>query len=85
LRKKQEKSRLETQRSSLIEVWHTSLGKIFIKVHIHPRRNLTSRPHEGCVEWMNKSGSPNTLAYNAANFAVVGMTQSMARELGPNG
>ena len=34
---------------------------------------------------MGKSGSPNTLAYNAANFAVVGMTQSMARELGPNG
>ena len=30
-----------------------------------------------------KRGSPNTLAYNAANFAVVGMTQSMARELGP--
>ena len=30
-----------------------------------------------------KSGSANTLAYNAANFAVVGMTQSMARELGP--
>ena len=26
--------------------------------------------------------SANTLAYNAANFAVVGMTQSMARELG---
>ena len=32
-----------------------------------------------------KSGSANTLAYNAANFAVVGMTQSMARELGPLG
>ena len=32
-----------------------------------------------------KSGSPNTLAYNAANFAVVGMTQSMARELGSSG
>ena len=32
-----------------------------------------------------KRGSPNTLAYNAANFAVVGMTQSMAKELGPNG
>ena len=32
-----------------------------------------------------KRGSPNTLAYNAANFAVVGMTQSMARELGPHG
>ena len=30
-----------------------------------------------------KRGVPNTLAYNAANFAVVGMTQSMARELGP--
>jgi 3-oxoacyl-[acyl-carrier protein] reductase len=29
-----------------------------------------------------KRGSANTLAYNAANFAVVGMTQSMARELG---
>ena len=29
-----------------------------------------------------KRGSVNTLAYNAANFAVVGMTQSMARELG---
>ncbi len=32
-----------------------------------------------------KMGSPNTLAYNAANFAVVGMTQSMAKELGPHG
>lgn len=32
-----------------------------------------------------KRGSPNTLAYNAANFAVVGMTQSMAKELGPHG
>ena len=32
-----------------------------------------------------KRGSPNTLAYNAANFAVVGMTQSMSRELGPHG
>ena len=29
-----------------------------------------------------KRGSANTLAYNAANFAVVGMTQSMAQELG---
>ena len=32
-----------------------------------------------------KWGSPNTLAYNAGNFAVVGMTQSMAKELGPYG
>ena len=32
-----------------------------------------------------KRGSPNTLAYNAANFAMVGMTQSMAREFGPHG
>ena len=32
-----------------------------------------------------KRGSAHTLAYNAANFAVVGMTQSMARELGPFG
>ena len=32
-----------------------------------------------------KRGSPNTLAYNAANFAIVGMTQSLARELGPHG
>ena len=32
-----------------------------------------------------KRGSANTLAYNAANFALVGMTQSMARELGPTG
>ena len=32
-----------------------------------------------------KRGSANTLAYNAANFAIVGMTQSMARELGPFG
>jgi 3-oxoacyl-[acyl-carrier protein] reductase/meso-butanediol dehydrogenase/(S,S)-butanediol dehydrogenase/diacetyl reductase len=29
-----------------------------------------------------KRGSANTLAYNAANFAIVGMTQSMAAELG---
>ena len=32
-----------------------------------------------------KSGSANTLAYNAANFAMVGMTQSMAAEFGPRG
>ena len=32
-----------------------------------------------------KRGSANTLAYNAGNFALVGMTQSMARELGPIG
>ena len=32
-----------------------------------------------------KRGSANTLAYNAANFALVGMTQSMAHELGPMG
>lgn len=29
-----------------------------------------------------KRGSANTLAYNGANFAIVGMTQSMAQELG---
>lgn len=32
-----------------------------------------------------KRGSANTLAYNAANFGMVGMTQSMAQELGPHG
>ena len=32
-----------------------------------------------------KRGSVNTLAYNAANFAIVGMTQSMAKEFGPHG
>ena len=32
-----------------------------------------------------KRGSVNTVAYNAANFAIVGMTQSMAKELGPHG
>jgi NAD(P)-dependent dehydrogenase (short-subunit alcohol dehydrogenase family) len=32
-----------------------------------------------------KRGNPSTLAYNAANFAIVGMTQSMAKELGPHG
>ena len=32
-----------------------------------------------------KRGSANTLAYNASNFALVGMTQSMAHELGPHG
>ena len=32
-----------------------------------------------------KRGSPNFLAYNAANFAIVGMTQSLAKELGPHG
>jgi len=31
---------------------------------------------------MGKSGRPNTSAYNAANFAVDGFTQSMAKELG---
>ncbi|NKC13899.1 MAG: SDR family oxidoreductase [Gammaproteobacteria bacterium] len=32
-----------------------------------------------------KRGSAHTLAYNAANFAIVGMTQSMAQEFGPHG
>jgi 3-oxoacyl-[acyl-carrier protein] reductase len=32
-----------------------------------------------------KRGTENTLAYNAANFAIVGMTQSLAREFGPHG
>jgi 3-oxoacyl-[acyl-carrier protein] reductase/meso-butanediol dehydrogenase/(S,S)-butanediol dehydrogenase/diacetyl reductase len=32
-----------------------------------------------------KRGSAQTLAYNAANFGMVGMTQSMAREFGPSG
>ena len=32
-----------------------------------------------------KRGMQNFLAYNAANFAIVGMTQSMAKELGPHG
>jgi NAD(P)-dependent dehydrogenase (short-subunit alcohol dehydrogenase family) len=32
-----------------------------------------------------KRGTPNSLAYNAACFALVGMTQSMAREVGPHG
>ena len=31
-----------------------------------------------------KSGSANTMVYAAASFAVVGMTQSLARELGPH-
>ena len=32
-----------------------------------------------------KRGGANTLAYCAANFGIVGMTQSMAREFGPHG
>ena len=32
-----------------------------------------------------KRGGANTLAYNAANFGLIGMTQSMAREFGPRG
>ena len=32
-----------------------------------------------------KRGSANTLAYNAANFGMIGMTQSMAQEFGPRG
>ena len=32
-----------------------------------------------------KRGTANSLAYNAANFAQVGMTQSLAMELGPHG
>lgn len=34
---------------------------------------------------LGKRGAPNTLAYNAANFGIIGMTQSMAREFGPRG
>ena len=34
---------------------------------------------------MGKRGAPNTLAYNAANFGIIGMTQSMAVEFGPRG
>ncbi len=32
-----------------------------------------------------KRGAANAAAYNAANFAIVGMTQSLAHELGPHG
>ena len=32
-----------------------------------------------------KRGTPNTAAYNAANFAINGLTQSLARELAPHG
>jgi 3-oxoacyl-[acyl-carrier protein] reductase len=32
-----------------------------------------------------KTGMANTAAYNAANFAINGMTQSMAKDLGPHG
>ena len=32
-----------------------------------------------------KRGGAHTLAYNAANFGMIGMTQSLARELGPAG
>ena len=32
-----------------------------------------------------KRGAANTLAYNAANFGIIGMTQSMAVEFGPRG
>lgn len=34
---------------------------------------------------MGKSGRPNTSAYNAANFAVDGFTQALAKELGTHG
>ncbi|MCH8827127.1 MAG: SDR family oxidoreductase [Chloroflexi bacterium] len=34
---------------------------------------------------MGKRGMANALAYSAANFAAIGMTQSMAKELGPHG
>ena len=34
---------------------------------------------------MGKSGRPNTSAYNAANFAVDGFTQSLAKEVGEQG
>jgi NAD(P)-dependent dehydrogenase (short-subunit alcohol dehydrogenase family) len=33
---------------------------------------------------MGKSGRANTSAYNAANFAVDGFTQALAKEVGPN-
>jgi 3-oxoacyl-[acyl-carrier protein] reductase len=34
---------------------------------------------------MGKSGRPNTSAYNAANFAVDGFTQALAKEIGVHG
>ena len=52
-------------------------------------RHLLKQDEGGSIVMISsvagKKGSPNTAAYNAANFAVNGMTQSLARELGPNG
>ena len=52
-------------------------------------RHLIERGDGGIVvnvaSGAGKRGSARTLAYNAANFAMVGMTQSLARELGPHG
>ena len=38
----------------------------------------------GVASSAGKKGAANALAYNAANFAMVGMTQSLAKEVGPH-
>ena len=57
-------------------------SKGFVKV-------LLERGHGGKIvnisSTAGKRGNPNNLAYSAACFAVVGMTQSLAQELGPHG
>ena len=50
---------------------------------------VVAQGHDGKIvnisSTAGKRGSAHTLAYNAANFAIVGMTQGLARELGPMG
>ena len=57
-------------------------SKVFVK-------GLLERGHGGKIvnisSTAGKRGNPNNLAYNAACFAIVGMTQSLAQELGPHG
>ena len=62
-------------------------GSYLCTKHVIPymKKNKSGGKIVNIASLSGKRAQPNNLAYNAANFAMVGMTQSMAKELGPYG
>jgi len=85
-----------SDRSPITEVELSSFQKVVdVKVtgsylctkHVIPymKKNKSGGKIVNIASLSGKRAQANNLAYNAANFAMVGMTQSMAKELGPYG
>ena len=85
-----------TDRSPITEVDLNTFQKVVdVKVtgsylctkHVIPfmKKNKSGGKIVNIASLSGKKASANNLAYNAANYAMVGMTQSMAKELGPFG